>query len=285
MIDKLSLGVVNKLTIEDRSEYGFYLCDREKKRVLLPNLYVKDRMSVGDEIEVFIYKDSEDRVVATTLKPYATLGEFAYLKVTDVTSFGAFLDWGLPKELLVPKKMQKNPLKISRKYIVYITYDPQSDRLVADTRIGRYLKNDPSSMKNLNRVDILIIAKTPLGYKVIANNKFEGMIYHSEIYENVKIGEKRTAYIKKIRDDSKLDLSLNPPKKMADEISKQKILNLLREKNSVLPFTYKSDPKEIRDCLGISKKSYKRALTALLQERQIELGDDFIRLKKRISDK
>ncbi len=283
MTEKLSLGVVNTLLIESRSDYGFYLTDEKKNRVLLPNIYVTKDMSEGEEIDVFIYKDSEDRVVATTLRPYAQLGEFALLKVTDIAPFGAFVDWGLPKDLLVPKKMQKNPLEISRKYIVFITYDLQTERLVADTRIGRYINHDLSKMHHLKVVDILIIAKTPLGYKAIANNQFEGMIYHNDIYEDIKIGDRKKAYVIKVRKDGKFDLSLNPIKKEKEILAKEKIIKLLHQNNSTLPFTYKSDAKEVQTFFGISKKAYKKALTELIDKKEIELGENFIRLKSKNS--
>ncbi len=278
MTENLKLGVFNKLKIESKSDYGLYLSDAKKNRVLLPNFYVQNSMSIGDLIDVFIYKDSEDRIVATTQKPYAMRGEFAYLQVTDITPFGAFVDWGLPKELLVPKKMQKNPLKISGKYIFYITYDALTDRLVADTRIGRYLKNDLSLMRNLKTVDILIIAKTPLGYKVIADNLFEGMIYHNEIYRDIKIGEKTKGFIKKIRKDAKADISLNPVKKEKEDFAKEQILSLLSQNDFSLPFTYKSDSNEIRRFFAISKKAYKKALTDLLNENKIRLTENSITL-------
>ena len=278
MNNKLNIGRYNTLEIDRESDYGLYLITSEGEDVLLPNIYVTDEMSLGDEIEVFIYKDSEDRITATTIKPFLTVGEFAFLEVVDTSDFGAFIDIGLPKHVLVPKKMQKNSLKVGQKYIFALTVDVATDRLVADTRIHRYLLTDKASADHLKAVDIMIIAKTPMGYKVIVEDSFEGMIYHDEIFQKINIGETLKAFVKKVRDDGKLDISLNPMGKNKADTNSVKILELLRVNDGMLPFTYKSDANDIKNTFAMSKKAYKASLTKLIEDKKIELNEKGIRL-------
>ncbi len=279
MTEKIKIGEINTLRIDRDSDYGLFLMDEEENSVLLPNAYVQEDMKIGDTIEVFVYKDSQDREIATTLRPIAKVNEFALMKVTDSAPFGAFVDWGLPKELLVPKKMQKNPLEIGKSYIIFVTLDEQTNRVVGDTRIGRYLNHDPKKMKELKEVDLLIIAKTPLGYKAIVNNRFEGMLYHNELYTKLNIGQTCKGYVKKVRDDGKFDLSLNPLGKAKNQQDTEKIIELLKTNNNTLPFTYKSEASQISEMFGMSKKSFKKALTTLIQEDKIVLNENSITVK------
>ena len=279
MTKQIQVGLPNRLRIDRESDYGLFLCDETGESVLLPNSYVTSQMHVGDEIDVFVYTDSEDRLVATTERPLAQRGEFALMKVTDIVPFGAFVDWGLPKELLVPKKMQKHPLEKGKSYIIHVAYDAQTDRLVGDTRIGRYLANNPREIHNLREVEILIVARTPMGYKVIAENRYEGMLFHNEIYEKIAIGERKKGYVKKIRDDGKLDLSLQPQGKAKEDHATQTVRDALRSAKT-LPFTYKSDAEAIRARFGISKKAWKKALTNLLEAGEITLHEDHIASKQ-----
>ncbi len=280
MTKTIEVGYINTLKIDRESEYGLFLTDSIGESVLLPKAYVTKTMQVGDTIDVFVYTDSEDRVVATTLRPLAKRGEFALMKVTDTASFGAFADWGLPKELLIPKKMQKHPLQVGKNYIIHVAYDEETDRLVGDTRIGRYLYNNPHEMRRIPKeVDLLIVARTPMGYKVIANNRYEGMLYHNEIYEKISIGERKKGYIKKIRDDGKLDISLQPVGKAKEEDASQKVLTVLAQNDGTLPFTYKSAPDAVHETFGISKKAYKKALTKLQDEGKITLSQNHMELK------
>ncbi len=280
MTKQIQVGLLNRLKIDRKTEYGLYLIDETDQSVLLPNSYVTPQMEVGKEIEVFVYNDSEDRMVATTRRPLAMRGEFALMKVTDIAPFGAFVDWGLPKELLVPKKMQKHPLQREKSYIIRVAYDTYTDRLIGDTHIGRYLDNNPAKMHRHKKVDILIIARTPMGYKVIIDNRYEGMLFHNEIFEKIQIGEHRTGYVKSVRDDGKLDLSLQPAGKAKEDIAVERVRTILREHNNTLPFTYKSDAEAIKAYFGISKKAYKKALTHLIASSEVELHEDHIRLKK-----
>ena len=279
MTENITVGIVNTLKIDRVSEYGLYLTDAIGESVLLPNLYVTDAMQPGDMLDVFIYTDSEDRIVATTQMPLAKRDEFALMKVTDIAPFGAFVDWGLPKELLVPLKMQKNRLEIGKSYIIHVTYDPDTDRLVGDTRIGRYLSHDTKAMQSLEEVEMLIVARTPLGYKVIVENRYEGMLYHNEIFEKLAVGDRKRGYLKKVREDGKLDLSLQPIGKAKEDASVQKVLEILEREGPSLPYTYKSDAEAIRTRFGLSKKNFKRALTALIDAGKIILDEEGIRLK------
>lgn len=275
---ELKIGIINRLKIDRTSDHGLFLVtNNEEEDVLLPRLYVTQDMKIGDEIDVFLYTDSEDRIVATTQKPKATLGEFGLFEVVDVTAFGVFADWGLPKDLFVPKSVQKTPFQIGKKYILRVAYDAKTDRLFGDSRIGRYLERDPKVMKHIKSADIFVIAKTPLGYKVIVNNTFEGMIFQDEIFENIKIGDHKIGYIKNVRDDGKFDISLQPIGEGKELLATQKIITLLN-KNNHLPYNYKSDAKDIANVFGLSKKNFKRALTKLQDDKIITVDETSITL-------
>jgi predicted RNA-binding protein (virulence factor B family) len=234
-------------------------------------------MHIGDEIDVFIYNDSEDRIIATTKRPYAMLGEFGLFRVVDTTSIGAFVDWGLPKDLFVPKSVQKKPYEVGRSYILRVAYDEETDRLFGDSRVGRYITYDIKLMRDIKVVDIFVIAKTPLGFKVIANNKYEGMIYHNEIFEEINIGDRKKAYVKNLRDDGKLDLSLQPIGDDKEAIIKEKIISVL-QKERYLPYNYKSDAQDIKKVFGLSKKNFKKALTKLQDDGAIRVDEKGIKL-------
>jgi predicted RNA-binding protein (virulence factor B family) len=272
MSSNIKLGRYNKLLIDKESQYGLYLKSSDGEDILLPNAYVKSTMKLEDEIEVFVYRDSEDRLTATTLKPHLCVGEFALLEVVDSSEFGAFIDIGLPKDVLVPKKMQKNPLKVGKKYIFALSIDSKSDRLIADSRIHRYLNGTKESAKHLKAVDLLVIAKTPMGYKVVVNSDFEGMIYNNEIFEDITIGQKLKGFVKNIRDDGKLDISLNPMGKSRVDFNSKKILDILTINSGKLPYNYKSDAKDIKKVFSMSKKAYKESLTKLIDNQKIELS-------------
>lgn len=272
----IKLGEFNKLEVYKEVEFGVYLRSEEDE-VLLPKKYVPQNTKIGDIIEVFVYSDSEDRYVATTQKPKAILNQFDMFEVVDTSKFGAFVDWGLEKHLFVPLSTQKRNLKKGDKVIGKIKYDEKTDRLFLDAKIGRNLKTPTNFNKN-DEVEILVLAKTPLGYKVIVNNEFEGMIFDNEIFEEIKVGDKLKAYVKNLREDNKLDISLNPIGKSRD-VAYQKVLQKLQEKKE-MNFTYKSDTKDIQKEFGISKKAFKATLTKLLDENKIKLKDDKISLNR-----
>ncbi len=278
MNEYIQLGVINTLEIDRITDHGLYLVSKSEEDVLLPRQYVTDEMKPAMLIDVFIYNDSEDRLVATTLRPKAMLGEFAYMEVVDVSSFGAFVDWGLPKDLLVPKACQKTPLEVGMRSVFRVSLDEDSDRLIASHKFSRFLSNDFSSLQINQKVTVIPYKKTPLGYKVIVDNDFEGLIYHNEIFQKISLGESLEAYVKKIRDDDKLDISLQPVGEKSSDIAKEKIVKILKKKGGVLPLNYKSSPEDIKEVFGLSKKSYKRALTSLLEAGKISLNNKGMKL-------
>ena len=268
--DSLKIGLYNTLEIARQSENGFYLKAKNEDEVLLPNIYITPSMKIGDEIEVFLYTDSEDRLVATTQKPKAILGEFAFLKVVAKSKIGLFLDWGLPKDLFVPLKEHKG-LKIGDKALFYIDLDNWTNRLYASQKIEKFLKKNPRFKTN-QKVQTIIFAKTPLGYKALIENSYTGMLYDNEIFETLSIGQKKDAYIKQVREDFKIDLQLQPKGKDSLKIACEKILAILKDQGEIA-LNYKSDSDLIKKELGISKKLFKKALTTLIDEGKIEVGD------------
>ena len=269
--EKIKQGVVNTLRVNRVSEPGIYLISGDETEVLLPNAYVKKEMAIDSLLDVFIYTDSEDRLVATTLKPYLYLNEFANLKIVDSAKFGYFVDIGLPKDLLVPKNRQKGTYNIGSYKVLQMQFDERTSRLIASEKY--ILEEEPKNLKQGDEVEIILYSKTPLGFKVIVNNLFEGMIFHSEIFENLKIGDKKRAYIKNLREDKKLDISLQ---KIGEKVDSNKVLEILKSNGGVLNFTYKSDAEDIKNIFAMSKKAFKATLTKLIDEKKINLENDRI---------
>lgn len=274
MNEKIEIGKINTLKVNRVSEPGIYLISGDETEVLLPNAYVEKSMLVDSLLDVFIYTDSEDRLVATTLKPYLYLHEFAFLKVVDTAKFGAFVDIGLPKDILVPKNRQKSSFNVGSYKVLQLQLDEKTNRLIASEKYD-LLKKIRNLEKN-DEVEIILYSKTPLGYKVIVNNRYEGMIFHSEVFENLKIGDKKRAYVKNVREDNKLDISLQ---KIGQKIVDDKVFEVLEENGGKLNFTYKSEAEDIKEVFGISKKSFKASLTKLLSENKIILEENCIRIK------
>jgi predicted RNA-binding protein (virulence factor B family) len=274
----IEIGKINTLEVARDTDFGLFLESKDDSEVLLPNVYVmEDEMPIGALIDVFVYTDSEDRPVATTKMPYAKLGEFGYFTVVDYKSYGAFVNWGLPKDLFVPLSQQKEYFNIGKKYLLRVCLDEQTGRLYGTQKIGKYFNRDMSGLHQNKVLDAIVLAKTPLGYKVVADNQYEGMLFSNEIFEELRIGDRKKVYIKNVRKDYKLDLSLQPIGKQA-KISEAEgtILQLLKEADGTLPFTYKSDAEEIKKVFGMSKKNFKRTLTELIEAKKIQLLDDAI---------
>ena len=269
--EKIKQGVVNTLRVNRVSEPGIYLISGDETEVLLPNAYVKKDMAIDSLLDIFIYTDSEDRLVATTLKPYLYLNEFANLKIVDSAKFGYFVDIGLPKDLLVPKNRQKGTYNIGSYKVLQMQFDERTSRLIASEKY--ILEEEPKNLKQGDEVEIILYSKTPLGFKVIVNNSYEGMIFHSEIFENLKIGDKKRAYIKNLREDKKLDISLQ---KIGEKVDSNKVLEILKANGGVLNFTYKSDAEDIKNIFAMSKKAFKATLTKLIDEKKINLENDRI---------
>lgn len=276
----IKIGEINTLEVMRDTDYGYFLEAKDEDEVLLPNVYVmEDDMPMGSLIDVFVYTDSEDRPVATTKMPYAKLGEYGYFTVVDYKAYGAFVNWGLPKDLFVPLSQQKEHFTIGKKYLLRVCLDAQTGRLFATQKIGKYLNREMKGLHQNKVLDAIVLAKTPLGYKVVADNQYEGMLFNNEIFETLRIGDRKKVYIKNVRKDFKLDLSLQPiGKKAKIGEAEGTIIQLLKEADGTLPFTYKSDADEIKKTFEMSKKNFKRTLTELIESKQIELLDDAIKL-------
>lgn len=275
----LELGEINTLVIDRLTTPGAYMMAQDGNDVLLPGPYLTQEMKEGMLLDVFLYTDSEDRLVATTNKPTAMLDEMALFTVVDTAPFGAFMDWNLSKDLLVPNMFQKTPFKVGDKRFLKVIYDERTHRLVGTEKIGDFLEKKVVGLAANKVVEILIIQRTPLGFKCIVNDKYEGLIYHNEIFETIELGEKRTAYVKSVRKDGNIDLTLRKPGSKKSGGSDEKVLALLKEAKGIMPYNYKSDAKLIRDVFGLSKKEFKRTLTSLGDAGKIEVKDTGIYLK------
>lgn len=275
MNKSIELGKINTLKIARFTEPGAYLAAEDGEDLLLPNQYLTDDMALDQEIDVFVYTDSEDRLVATTAKPKAMLDQFGFFEVVDVAGFGAFVDWGLPKDLFVPKNRQKTPFKVGEKRILRVVKDDQSNRLIGVEKIKQFLSHEVEEGYYKNRaVSLLVIAKTPLGFKVIVDNKYSGMLFTNEIFEKIAVGDSKKGFVKEVRKDGNLDIALQPIGTEAKkDIATDKIVTLLEENKGSLPYNYKSDADLISSVFGLSKKNYKRALTTLIDAGQIEVTE------------
>ena len=275
----LELGKMNTLIIDRLTTPGAYMMAEDGNDVLLPGPYLTNDMKEGDLLNVFLYTDSEDRLVATTLTPVAKLDEFAFFECVDVAPFGAFMNWGLSKDLLVPNMFQKEPFKVGDKRFLKVVYDEKTHRLVGSEKTASFFEKRVKGLKPAQEVKILIISKTPLGYKCIVEDKYEGLIYHNEIFENINIGDEKKAYIKTIRKDGNIDLSLRKAGSKKSGSSADKVLDLIKQNNGSMPYNYKSDAELIKDVFGLSKKDFKRSLTSLQDAGKIEVKDTGIYLK------
>jgi len=275
----LELGQMNTLRVDRDTAPGLYLMAEDEQDVLLPGQYVTEDMVEGTLLEVFLYTDSEDRLVATTRVPKALLDDFALLEVIDVAPFGAFLDWGLTKDLLVPNMFQKTPFVLGEKRFVKVVYDERTHRLVGTEKLGDFFERRVKGLVKNQEAKILVIAKTPLGFKCIVNDKYEGLIYHSDIFEKIQLGDERVAYVMTVRKDGNIDLVLRKPGSKNSGGSADKVLSLLEENKGNMPYNYKSDASLIKDIFGLSKKDFKRSLTKLQEDGKIEVKDTGIYLK------
>lgn len=272
------IGKLNELKVVKELDFGIYLDGGEHGEILMPKRYVPEGCKPEDMIQAFIYRDSEDRLIATTEKPFAMVGDFALLKAVSVTTVGAFLDWGLSKDLLVPYREQSHAIEIGKKYVVYIYLDIESQRIVASTKIDRFLDNLPPMFKPDEEVSLFLVSKSELGYKAIINNTHTGIIYKNEVFQSLKQGQLLKGYIKKIRDDHKIDLYIQKKGPVQREELTTKILAYLKENDGVMNITDKSDPKEIYKQFEVSKKIFKVAIGTLYKQRMIIIEENFIRL-------
>jgi predicted RNA-binding protein (virulence factor B family) len=276
----IPIGQHQELIILRHTTVGLYLGDEAgEEDVLLPNKYCPEKFEIGDKLNVFVYRDYAERKVATNLEPKILMNQFAFLRVTAVSDVGAFLDWGLEKGLIVPFREQRQKMQEGRWYIVYMDLDKKTDRLYATNKIEKRLQNETLTVEEGDAVDLLIMQKTDLGFTAIVNQKHEGLIFENDILGKLNIGDKVKGYVKHIRDDNKLDISLQPIgfENFNDPNCKM-ILDKLATHKGFLPTTDKSTPEEIYEYFGLSKKAYKKAIGTLYKERKITLAPDGIKL-------
>ena len=272
------IGKINHLEVVKEVDFGIYLDGGDLGEILMPKRYVPEGTMPGDMLETFIYLDSEDRLVATTEKPLAMVEEFALLQVVSVTPVGAFLNWGLPKDLFVPFREQRQPMEEGKKYLVYVYVDTNTKRIAASSKIEQYLDNIPVDYDLDEEVDLIIVNETDLGYNAIIDNSHFGILYKNEVFQPLNPGDKVQGYIKKIRTDGKIDLRLE--KIGYEKISSfvDRIIAELQKNKGFLPLTDKSSPEEIYKTFKISKKNFKATIGALYKKRFIAIEDNGIRL-------
>lgn len=275
----IKLGEYNLLEVVKEVDFGVYLDGSEDGEILLPTRYVPQGCKPGDVLNVFIYLDMDERLIATTLQPYVKVGEFACLEVAWVNQYGAFLDWGLMKDLFVPFREQKVKMLKGNSYVVHVHLDEDSYRIVASAKVEKYLSKDMPEYNNGDEVEVLVWQKTDLGFKVIVDNKFGGMIFKNEIFTDVRTGMKMTAYIKQVRPDGKIDLELQKGGVKKVEDFADTLLEYIRSNGGSTPLNDKTEADVIYNTFGVSKKTFKKAVGDLYKKRLIVLeGEQGIRL-------
>lgn len=272
------IGRYNTLRVVKKVDFGLYLDGGEGEEILLPKRFVPPGTKEGDELEVFLYHDSENRIIATTQRPRAIAGEITMMEVVAATKQGAFLDWGLMKDLFVPLSQQDERMREGQSYLVRVYIDEQTGRVAATQRIARFLSNDELTVTERDPVDLVVYQKTDIGYKVIINNLHTGVLHYNEVFRELQIGDKEKGFIKTIREDNKIDVSLGERGYKKVEGEAEKILRLLRENDGYLPYHDKSDPDDIYEFFGMSKKTFKMTLGALYKQQKIELTKTGIKL-------
>ncbi len=274
----IRLGEYNTLEILRETDPGLYLGDTEENVVLLPHRYKPENFNIGDMLEVFVYLDYEERPVATTLTPHVLLNDFGYLHCSDVNEFGAFMDWGVQKQLFVPFKEQARPMKVGNWYIVYLSMDEQTSRLVGSSKTNKYLNNDTVTLEKFDEISIMVTHITDLGANVIINGKHKGLIFINDIFEDIRTGDTMKAFVKSVREDNKIDVVLQSPGYRSIEPNANFILDELKAGGGFMPLHDKSDPQDIKNELGMSKKSFKKAIGTLYKDKQIVIKPDGIEL-------
>ena len=274
----LKIGSYNELIVQRRVDFGLYLNPREEE-VLLPSKYVPENTKIGDRLKVFVYTDSEDRPVATTRAPRAAVGEFACLEARSTTPFGAFMDWGLEKDLLVPKSEQQTRIKVGQKYVVKVCLDEQTNRVYGTTRIARNCEKPPGDLVRGRKVRILVYSLTKIGIMAVVDNRYTGLLYRSETYEPLAIGDERVGYVNRIRENGKVDLSLKAPGYASISGSSRRILDALKTSGGFIPCHDRSTPEKIERLFMMSKKEFKRTIGGLYKRGMIDIRTDGIQLK------
>ncbi|WP_396149631.1 S1 RNA-binding domain-containing protein [Flavobacterium sp.] len=273
----LQIGVYHTLKIDRETKVGLFLVN-ETDDVLLPNKYVPNDFTIGDDLTVFVYLDHEERPVATTLKPFISLNSFAVLKVSYINKFGAFLNWGMEKDLFAPFKEQARPMEKDKRYIVTMYLDKQTGRLAASSKINQFLDKEPLDVEVGQEVDLMVSHITEIGINVIINGKFRGLAYQNEVFETVSPGYKTKGYIKAIRPDGKIDVSFQKQGFKAIDDSAQQVLEALKQNDGVLRLNDNSHPEEIKSVLKMSKKTFKKAIGSLYKQKLIDINNEGIQL-------
>lgn len=279
----IEIGKYNELEILRHTSVGLYLGDDTGEDVLLPNKYCPDDIEQGDKLKVFVYRDHEERKVATNLTPKIFLNDYALLKVTSVSNVGAFLDWGLEKDLMVPFNEQRQKMEEGKWYLVYMNVDKKTDRLYASNKLDKFLQNESLSVAEEDEVEIIVMQKTDLGFSVIVNKEHKGLIYNNEIFKTLNIGDRLKGFVKNIRDDNKIDISLQPlGYDKFNDPNCDLILEKLNNNKGALSITDNSTPEEIYATFGISKKAFKKAIGSLYKQRRIVISPDRITLTDQV---
>lgn len=268
----VTVGQFNTLEVIKFVDFGLYLSEG-KEEILLPKKYIPEGTQTGDKLKVFIYRDSEDRLIATTRNPFTTANSFALLRVSDTNAYGVFLDWGLEKDLFMPFSEQNKKMVPGRNYLVWVYVDPETDRVVASARLEKFIETDTSNLKEDQEVDLIVWEFTDIGIKVIVNERYSGILYQNEVFTPLFVGDRTKGFIKKVREDQKMDISLR--KKGYAEVvdAKEILLEKLKANKGFLPLTDNSTPEDIYDTLKMSKKTFKKAVGGLLKEEKITLSD------------
>lgn len=276
----IELGKINTLTVLRETDVGLFLGDDEHNEVLLPASFLKSKYKNNDTLDVFVYTDSENKLIASTQKPYAELNTFAYLRVTDVTDFGAFIEWGLEKDLFVPYNEQQHKMTVDNFYVVYIYLDKLTRRIVASSRVDKFLSNDDLELEEGQEVELVVFEESPLGFSVIINGKHKGLIYHNDIYHDVFIGDEMKGYVKTIRPDKLIDISFQKSgfKNVLD--STEVILEYLKKNEGFINLHDKSTPEEISIRLSMSKATFKKSIGILYRHRKVLIKPDGVYLVK-----
>ncbi len=277
MLVMVRVGEFNNLKVIRTADFGVYL-DDGKEGILLPKRFTPPGVEIGDEIKVFVYHDSEDRIIATTQHPKGIIGDIIKLRAVTVTPQGAFLDYGLMKDLFVPKSKQITGMRPNGEYLVKLYLDEQTGRIAATEKLDELLNNETLSVKEMELVDLIVYRRTDIGYLVIINNKHTGVLHHNEVYRNITEGDKLPGFIKKIYPDNRIDVAAGRPGYNRVEDETQKMLRLLKENNGYLPYNDKSDPAEIYSFFGMSKKTFKMTTGNLYKQRKISFEQTGIKL-------
>ncbi len=273
----IRVGEYNELEVVKELDFGIYLREGDIE-ILMPTKWVPEGTKIGAFLDVFIFRDSDDRLIATTVKPMATNETFAFLEAKQVNEVGAFLYWGMDKDLFVPFREQAQRMETGKSYVVFVYVDEETDRLVASSKLSRFIVREEVELREGDIVDLLVYSETDLGFNAIVNDLYSGLIYKNEIFEAIRVGDKMQGFVKRIREDEKIDLSLQKSGfELVDDV-KWRILKLMKEENGFLPLNDDSTPEEIKAKLQISKKAFKKAIGALYRERLVKLTDKGVQL-------